>query len=269
MTVTTYTNVNGQILCQSKGGGVTHFVSDPLGSVIMVRDTAGATVYEAECDPYGNVQSETGTNSSELGFVGTLGSVRGSAFALYVRARNLLTNLGRWLSRDPLWPSLPSYVFGWAKPHLPQKGSWHALEGIDRWLKCLLDPLSCIRPQPSPWDIPLPLPIQPPPGKADYHPGWTPFDFAYGKCCGAGRQCNCESEALDCIDRACRQHDSSIPGPIEYIIGSSHSTFCRDLISCDCEKDHGLWTVNYRNCQRAKAKMMGLYCLHALILPRL
>ena len=118
MTTTTYTTVNGQILSQSKDGGVPHFVSDPLGSVVMVRDNAGNTVYEAEYDPYGNVQSETGTNPSEFGYVGTLGYVKDSAFSLYVRARYLLTNLGRWLTKDPLWPSQPGYVYSNASPSL-------------------------------------------------------------------------------------------------------------------------------------------------------
>jgi len=113
-----YTTVNGQILCENRGGVVSHFVSDPLGSVVMVRDNAGNTVYEAEYDPYGNVQSETGTNPSEFGYVGTLGYVKDSVFSLYVRARYLLTNLGRWLTKDPLWPSEPGFVYAGAAPSM-------------------------------------------------------------------------------------------------------------------------------------------------------
>ncbi len=111
-----YTTVNGQILHENRGGVVSHFISDPLGSVVMVRDNSGNTVYEAEYDPYGNVQSETGTNPSEFGYVGTLGYVKDSAFSLYVRARYLLTNLGRWLTKDPLWPSEPGFVYAGAGP---------------------------------------------------------------------------------------------------------------------------------------------------------
>lgn len=91
-----YTKVNGQILSESRGGTVSHFVPDPLGSVVMVRDTSGNTVYEAEYDPFGNIQSETGTNPSLLGFVVNLGCQR----------------LGNWLAqitRSPAsFPSLPS-----------------------------------------------------------------------------------------------------------------------------------------------------------------
>jgi len=116
VSTTTYTTVNGLILRQVKDGVVHNFVSDPLGSVVMVRDTSGNTVYEAEYDPYGNVQSETGINPYEFGYVGTLGYVKDSAFSLYVRARYLLTNLGRWLTKDPLWPSEPGFVYAGAVP---------------------------------------------------------------------------------------------------------------------------------------------------------
>jgi RHS repeat-associated protein len=104
------------ILSQAKGGVVSHFVPDPLGSVVMVRDTSGNTVYEAEYDPYGNVQSETGTNPSSLGYVGTLGYVKDSATSMYVRARYLLSNLGRWLTKDPLWPDEAGFVYSDAIP---------------------------------------------------------------------------------------------------------------------------------------------------------
>jgi RHS repeat-associated protein len=103
--------VNGVILCQATDGVVHHFVPDPLGSVVMVRDAAGNTVYEAEYSPYGQVQSETGTNPSSLGFVGTLGYITDSVSSLYVRARYLLPGLGRWLTKDPLWPNEPGYSY--------------------------------------------------------------------------------------------------------------------------------------------------------------
>jgi len=145
VSVTTYTTVNGQILSQSKDGVVHHFVSDPLGSVVMVRDNAGNTVYEAEYDPYGNVQSETGTNPSEFGYVGTLGYVRDSAFSLYVRARYLLTNLGRWLTKDPLWPSEPGFVYAGAMPNVSIDPS-----GTEEFRKCnRLEVRNCRRGSPG------------------------------------------------------------------------------------------------------------------------
>lgn len=113
-----YTTVNGQILRENRGGVVSDFVPDPLGSVVMVQDSAGAAVYRAEYDPYGNVQSETGTNPSSLGYVGTLGYIKDSASSMYVRARYLLSNLGRWLTKDPLWPDEPGFVYSNAAPNV-------------------------------------------------------------------------------------------------------------------------------------------------------
>lgn len=111
------TNVNGQVLCQPKDGMVSHFVSDPLGSIVLsLVDGAGSTVYEAQYDSYGSTQSETGTNPSEFDFVGTLGYVRDSAYSVYVRARYLLTNLGRWLTKDMIWPNESAYTYAESAP---------------------------------------------------------------------------------------------------------------------------------------------------------
>ncbi len=158
MSVTTYTTVNGMILSQAKGGVVSHFVPDPLGSVVMVRDTSGNTVYEAEYDPYGNVQSETGTNPSSLGYVGTLGYIMDSATSMYVRARYLLSNLGRWLTKDPFWPSEPGFVYAGAAPNLIVDPSG-------------AKPISSVCPPPSM-----------PPGKPSCTPAWNEFVYAYCNC---------------------------------------------------------------------------------------
>ena len=158
MSVTTFTTVNGMILSQAKGGVVSHFVPDPLGSVVMVRDTSGNTVYEAEYDPYGNVQSETGTNPSSLGFVGTLGYIKDSASNMYVRARYLLNNLGRWLTKDPLWPSEPGYVYAGAAPAMGADPSG-------------AKPISSVCPPP-------PMPS----AKPSCTPAWNQFVYAYCNC---------------------------------------------------------------------------------------
>lgn len=117
MTVT-YTKVNGRILSENRGGVVHHFISDPQGNVVMVRDTAGNTVYAAEYDPYGNVQSESGSNPSDLGYVGVLGYVTDAPSDIYVGARYLRPDLGRWLTKDPLWPNEPGFVYADAAPTL-------------------------------------------------------------------------------------------------------------------------------------------------------
>ena len=218
MSVTTFTTVNGMILSQAKDGVVNHFVPDPLGSVVRVRDTSGNTVYEAEYDPYGNVQSETGTNPSSLGYVGTLGYIKDSASSMYVRARYLLNNLGRWLTKDPLWPSEPGYVYAGGYPTL------------------LTDPIG-MAPSGDLFDY-LPPILQ------DFHGnycgakiGILPVDGGIGfypKPGSGGQSCmNSWPEPVDCLDRACLIHDLCLVAPGD--------VFGDDARKCHCDALRSAW----------------------------
>ena len=108
-----YTNFCGQLIHEDRGGVETEYVPDTLGSVMKCRSATGTTTYTADYWPYGEVAGSTGTNAGPWGFGGTLGyytdSVSGS---LYVRARILLPNYGRWATVDPLWPGEAAYVYG-------------------------------------------------------------------------------------------------------------------------------------------------------------
>jgi RHS repeat-associated protein len=112
----TYATVAGQILYENRGGVETEFVPDPLGSVIACRNALGTTTYTAKYWPYGEVRTETGTNPSPWGYVGTLGYYRDALNRLYVRARYLLTKLARWQTVDPLWPEEMAYGYVGSKP---------------------------------------------------------------------------------------------------------------------------------------------------------
>lgn len=212
VSVTTFTSVNGDIVCQSKDGVVSHFASDPLGSVVLVRDGAGNTVYEAEYDPYGNVQSETGTNPSEFGFVGTLGYVRDSAFALYVRARYLLTNLGRWLSRDPLWPLLTGFVYGGAAPSM-----WSDKSGLrpsNTWGQdCTFSGPPGSESDPAFWHCRPPRVTPGPPVRIGPGKPWPNIERGiggipnYGNFCGLHTGSPQGMPPIDCVDEACMMHD--------------------------------------------------------------
>lgn len=95
-------------------GAVNHFLRDPLGSVIRVLQS-GKSLYEAAYWPYGEVRTETGDRPS-FGFVGTLGYMWDFTSLLYVRARHLRSDLGRWLTVDPLWPEEPQYGYATGNP---------------------------------------------------------------------------------------------------------------------------------------------------------
>ena len=70
MSWTTYTTVNGQILHQDKDGVGTHLIPDTLGSIVATIDDAGAVTSRTDYLPYGEVESQTGTNPTPFGFVG-------------------------------------------------------------------------------------------------------------------------------------------------------------------------------------------------------
>ena len=112
-----YTNFCGQLIHEDRGGVETEFVPDTLGSVMMCRSATGTTTYTADYWPYGEVASSTGTNPSAWGFGGTLGYYTDPApGSLYVRARILLPNNGRWATVDPLWPGEAAYPYGACAP---------------------------------------------------------------------------------------------------------------------------------------------------------
>jgi RHS repeat-associated protein len=113
-----YTTINGMLLHESRGGVETEYVPDPLGSLVKCKSAAGTYTYSAEYWPYGEVQSESGTNPSSWSFVGLRGYFRESSRMFYVRARYLMSDLTRWLSVDPLWPSEPAYGYARATPAL-------------------------------------------------------------------------------------------------------------------------------------------------------
>ncbi|MER3496653.1 MAG: hypothetical protein C4320_07705, partial [Armatimonadota bacterium] len=68
-----YATVNGHSIQENRGGAVTRYVADTLGSVIQTRDAAGVQISSTEYWPFGEVRTSSGTNPSPWGFVGTLG----------------------------------------------------------------------------------------------------------------------------------------------------------------------------------------------------
>ncbi len=122
----TYTTFAGMVVHQRKNGVDTELISDPLGSVVKTKDASGNETSRTEYWPYGEVQSSTGSNPTPFGFVGTLGYYRDLATRLYVRARYLRPDKGRWQTVDPLWPDETAYgyVNGNATTYVDPSGLW-------------------------------------------------------------------------------------------------------------------------------------------------
>ncbi len=112
-----YTTVEGQVLCENRGGVKTLFMPDTLGNVIETRNMdTGAQTSSTTYWPYGEVRTQTGTNPSPFGFCGVCGYYTQAGQPTYVRARYYRPNLGRWQTVDPLWPQEDTYTYSHCLP---------------------------------------------------------------------------------------------------------------------------------------------------------
>jgi hypothetical protein len=69
----TYTNFCGEIVSENRGGTISYYVPDTLGSTVALTDTSGAITDTWTYWPYGEIQSRTGTTATPFTFVGVLG----------------------------------------------------------------------------------------------------------------------------------------------------------------------------------------------------
>ncbi|MFN8139550.1 MAG: RHS repeat-associated core domain-containing protein [Fimbriimonadales bacterium] len=123
-----YTVANGEIIAEKRGGVRRSYVPDPLGSTIALLDNTQTKTDTFSYWPYGEVQSRTGTTATPFQFVGTLGYYRDATDRMYVRARYLRPNMGRWQTVDPLWPRLELRPYAYAEnapPTLRDKTGLH------------------------------------------------------------------------------------------------------------------------------------------------
>ena len=100
------------------GSGVRNYLTDALDSVVHTVTPAGGIENSYAYKPYGGLLSKTGAAAGPSftwrGAFGYRGTSR--AFAeFYVRA-NTLASMGRWASRDALWPVAPPYCYASSSP---------------------------------------------------------------------------------------------------------------------------------------------------------
>ncbi len=277
MPVATYTTINGMLVHESRGGVESFYFPDTLGSLTTVRSATGVKTYGAEYWPYGEIQTETGTNPSPWSFVGLLGYLRDTASRLYVRARHYRPGLARWQTVDPLWPDESAYGYVNESPmetvdvqgRWPEKPPFFEIFPKPRWWPRQIPWPGHISPIPGIWPGPKHRPRPVGGGRANYDNGWTPGDFGYGNYCGYwrnGKVQHCkEAGEIDCLDKACKKHDDDNPGVIDYIPGRHHRTLCFSLAKCSCVSEYPMPGRDQNNCLVARSKMMALYCLHGAI----
>jgi RHS repeat-associated protein len=104
--------------------------------------------------------------------------------------------------------------------------------------------------------------------RQDFVQSINPMVFGYGNCCGYDRRCNKNSNVIDCLDAACRDHDSSIPTGKEFVRGKPHLIFCVQLSRCDCDEHYKPGTKAHDQCKSARIQMMIAYCPVGFGLPQ-
>jgi len=112
----TYATVNGVLVEEHRGGDVTTYVSDTLGSVVKTVDGSGAVTSETTYWPYGEIRTFIGSNPSPWRFCGTLGYLRDTITRLYIQERTLRVDLSRWLTVDLWWPEEFAYQYAYSDP---------------------------------------------------------------------------------------------------------------------------------------------------------
>jgi RHS repeat-associated protein len=85
---------------EQHNGTARYLTRDHLGSIREVTDSMGAVVTRNEYDPYGRLTRIGGTEDSRFGFTGHY--VHGPSGLALAQFRAYDSNLGRWLSEDPI-----------------------------------------------------------------------------------------------------------------------------------------------------------------------
>jgi len=111
-----YTTINGQIVHENRNGVEAFYVPDTNGNTVALLDVSGNVTDTFTYWPFGEIQSHVGTSTTPFTFGGVLGCYSDSWGGIYMRAREYVPQLTRWLTVDPLWPQLPPYSYAYNNP---------------------------------------------------------------------------------------------------------------------------------------------------------
>lgn len=116
MATVRYTNIEGQIAAESRGGSRRSYAADALGSTVALIASDQTASDAFSYWPFGGLKSRTGSTATAFRFVGARGYYAPQASALtYIRRRHYGTSGARWLTRDPASVYL-NYVYASANP---------------------------------------------------------------------------------------------------------------------------------------------------------
>lgn len=111
-----YTVIDGEVIAQKRNGVRHLLVPDAQGSTVALVGSSSTITDTFEYWPYGEVRTRTGSTTMPFQYIGALGYYRDSTGRTYVRARMLRTDLGRWMTRDALWPLEATYQYARSSP---------------------------------------------------------------------------------------------------------------------------------------------------------
>ncbi len=95
-----YTVLDGEIISENRGGTISDYVPDSLGSTRFLLGAGQAITDSWNYYPFGEAVHVTGTNPTPMQFVGTQGYYQDATANTYVRARVLKPQQARWLTED-------------------------------------------------------------------------------------------------------------------------------------------------------------------------
>lgn len=106
---------------------------DAMGNVVLCTDAGGTTVQRYAYTPFGRVIASSGALANEYMFAGKFGVMAEAADLLFMRARYYDSQLGRFLSKDPVFdvltaPNRYAYAYGDPLSQMDAYGlySWRA-----------------------------------------------------------------------------------------------------------------------------------------------
>lgn len=114
-----YTVIDREVIAEKRSGVRKQYVPDPLGSTVAMLDNTQTQTDTFSYWPYGELASRTGSTPTPFQYVGTEGYYSNSIDRVYVRARILSTQLGRWLTEDPMNFRLSNfnlYLYSYLRP---------------------------------------------------------------------------------------------------------------------------------------------------------
>ena len=97
-----------------RSGNSAFYVPDYQGTTRQLTNAAQAVTDTLLTDAWGVELASSGATANSFRAFGAWGYYRDAASRLYVRARHLRVDLGRWVSRDALLPDLGGVQYGYA-----------------------------------------------------------------------------------------------------------------------------------------------------------